>query len=521
MNNLKKCINGENGDRGEKGDRGLIGYPGKRGFIGPKGSKGIIGNDGNQGLPGIFGIQGLRGELGLNGDIGITGEKGNKGYKGIKGIKGFRGVKGEIGDCLPEIGPKGSNGSIGDKGNKCEFIKNINKGNKGNKGERGLKGIESIWLTDFHFFSDYVGNSYIDGYEESIHIKDPLKYGFYSSPGGNKILNIFNKNIENKETNLIEKNLTYFKLEKKYYTENNYFIHAPTSVFSYNEGELDLLSYNLKQKINTGNIINTNNNKLYLWARIEIHCQNTSGRPGLNKLNEGSLYSPDYISWRTLTDFSEWIKIEKTSGVINLSDLKWTRGYDEQETITQISSGNLRNINKNDYYYIYNDAISNDNLKTLDINGLPEEYITYNYNNKIDLLKNELADDYIEIYNSVNEDKISNIDFLNIKENLSNNLESKILNKRFKSITNNKIYNGQSIAIIYCFRKPIRYSMYAVKKSNINISKNTLISQSSIEEHTIELFGNIIGDNGVDNSLLKTEFKFKEINFSLGVKVLK
>ena len=63
--------------------------------------------------------------------------------------------------------------------------------------------------------------------------------------------------------------------------------------------------------------------------------------------------------------------------------------------------------------------------------------------------------------------------------------------------------------------------MYAVKKSNINISKNTLISQSSIEEHTIELFGNIIGDNGVDNSLLKTEFKFKEINFSLGVKVLK
>jgi hypothetical protein len=534
MNNIiNNIINikGVVGEIGDKGDRGIVGYPGTRGFIGDKGDKGLKGYIGCRGIQGEYGFQGERGVEGFEGDIGEDGDEGEKGYIGPKGEKGEKGDKGQRGICHPQIGPKGNKGSRGPRGspatNEGLLNNDLYLAKKGEKGENGLpgnKGIESVWLTDFHFFSDYIGNSDINGFSENIHIEDPLKYGFYSSPGGNKILNIHNKNKNKKETNLTYKCLSYYKLELNNYLENFYFKHIPTSTFSYNLGELDKLSYNFKQENNTGKIQNTYGIDFNLWARVEIHCQNTSGKPALNyvgnELNNDGIkrHSPDYISWRTLEDFSEWFKIDRTSGIIELSTLEWVRGYDELNTVDNRKKGNLRNINKTNYHYLDISRIkSNNAIENIDEDDLPEEYISYNYDNKRDLEQVNLGTDYISIYNEINSSSESS------SKELYNNLKQKIEDKRDRSMTNNKIYNGQSIAINYCFSKPVRYNIRAINKNHIkNISETgDLILDSVIEEHTFDFFSNIEGDNGIDQSLLKTEFKFKEINFSVSIKVLK
>ena len=96
-----------------------------------------------------------------------------------------------------------------------------------------------------------------------------------------------------------------------------------------------------------------NGNEYYMWARVEIHCQ-ISG-PAPNTGQAALAVASQYYSRKTLTDFSEWFKIENLCGIQDLTRLNWIKGYG-----SNLFSGNLVEkelIPPPEYEYINTDGL--------------------------------------------------------------------------------------------------------------------------------------------------------------------
>lgn len=99
----KKNLKGDRGEKGNPGERGPVGEQGPRGYTGEKGSQGQRGEPGPQGQQGLRGEQGVQGNPGKNleftwkgTELGVR-KEGDWSYS-YKDLKGPKGDKGEPGN---------------------------------------------------------------------------------------------------------------------------------------------------------------------------------------------------------------------------------------------------------------------------------------------------------------------------------------------------------------------------------------------------------------------------------------
>ncbi|KYL03898.1 hypothetical protein A2J06_07795, partial [Fusobacterium necrophorum subsp. funduliforme] len=159
----KKNLKGDRGEKGEPGERGPIGEQGPRGLTGEKGSQGQRGEPGPQGQKGLRGEPGPQGNPGKNleftwkgTELGVRKEgdwsysyKDLKGPKGDKGEPGTRGPQGERGVGVTSVTPLNNNQvrlEYGDGQSAVVEIPTVTgpQGTPGAKGEDG-KGLEFKW----------------------------------------------------------------------------------------------------------------------------------------------------------------------------------------------------------------------------------------------------------------------------------------------------------------------------------------------------------------------------------------
>jgi len=159
----KKNLKGDRGEKGNPGERGPVGEQGPRGYTGEKGSQGQRGEPGPQGQQGLRGETGPQGNPGKNleftwkgTELGVRKEgdwsysyKDLKGPKGDKGEPGTRGPQGERGVGVTSVTPLNNNQvrlEYGDGQSAVVEIPTVagQQGQKGEKGEDG-KGLEFKW----------------------------------------------------------------------------------------------------------------------------------------------------------------------------------------------------------------------------------------------------------------------------------------------------------------------------------------------------------------------------------------
>ena len=207
------------GDTGATGPQGNVGYTGSEGAVGATGLTGYVGSEGAVGATGPIGYTGSQG---LTGATGLTGPNGDTGATGPQGNIGYTGSEGTIG----YTGSAGTNGADGYTGS---------QGIAGYTGSIGATG--TIGYTGSQGNIGYSGSQGISGYTGS---KGDTGLGF---------------NIAK----------TYASVAA---------LTADTSPTGIVSGEFAL--------INTGNVEDPDNSKLYLWnGSTYSYVNDLSGAAGI------------------------------------------------------------------------------------------------------------------------------------------------------------------------------------------------------------------------------------------------
>ena len=218
---------GTQGSIGTTGEQGIQGFTGEQGLNGTQGATGTQGAIGNQGTTGAQGIQGLTGTQGPQGNQGVQGNQGTVGNQGTQGIQGTDGSQGVQ-------GVQGTQGALGTQGtNGSQGIQGI----QGTEGIQGLQGVQGLQ-----------GSLGTQGIQGTTGFKGDTGLGFtvakiYSSVAALQA-----------DTN-------------------------PTDIYA---GEFAL--------IDTGNVQDADNSKLYLWDGSQyIYVNDLSGTAGIQGVQGASI----------------------------------------------------------------------------------------------------------------------------------------------------------------------------------------------------------------------------------------
>ena len=218
---------GTQGSTGITGEQGIQGFTGEQGLNGTQGATGIQGVAGSIGGVGIQGIQGYTGTQGSQGNQGVQGNQGTVGNQGTQGIQGTDGSQGVQ-------GVQGTQGALGTQGtNGSQGIQGI----QGTEGIQGLQGVQGLQ-----------GSLGTQGIQGTTGFKGDTGLGFtvakiYSSVAALQA-----------DTN-------------------------PTDIYA---GEFAL--------IDTGNVQDADNSKLYLWDGSQyIYVNDLSGTAGIQGVQGASI----------------------------------------------------------------------------------------------------------------------------------------------------------------------------------------------------------------------------------------
>ena len=253
---------GPTGPTGAQGIQGVQGPTGIQGVTGPTGAQGIQGETGPTGTQGIQGIQGIQGVVGPTGAQGIQGNTGAQGVTGPTGAQGIQGIQGDTGPT----GTQGIQGNVGPTGA------------TGQQGIQGIQGPTGVTGQGFTFRGEWVsGVEYVP--------YDIVTFG------GESYVNILSTNglqpfYTNTWTKIAAQGVTGptgttgptgatglgFSIAKTYVSVAA--LTADTSPTSIVAGQFAV--------INTGNVENPDDSKLYLWDGSQYtYTTDLSGASGL------------------------------------------------------------------------------------------------------------------------------------------------------------------------------------------------------------------------------------------------